>query len=311
MWACSADSPAPHPAHPTTAPTITQLEVAITIDDLPLHGPSFVGVDRVAIADKMLAAFARHHLPPVYGFVNGKKVGDDPASEAVLRHWLAAGNPLGNHSYSHPSLNKTALADYLADIERGEAILRELEPSEARWRWFRYPFLMEGDTLEKRSGVRAFLSAHHYRTAEVSVDADDWAFNPPFARCSDRGDRAELARLHEQFVSVHVAELSAVRALGKALVGREIAHVVLLHIGAADADAMDDLLTAYEREGAHFVPLERAMDDAFYAIDPAVPFRFGAAFPYVVAKARGVKAPAPAYATDLEDQLERVCAKPQ
>ena len=72
-------------------------------------------------------------------------------------------------------------------------------------------------------------------------------------------------------------------------------------------DALDDLLTAYERAGVRFVELGRALADPLYAIDPGQPFPFGAAFPYLVARARGVAAPAPAYARDLEDELDRVC----
>ena len=167
--------------------------MALTVDDLPLHGPDFVGIDRQAVADHFIAAFRAHRLPPVYGFVNGKKVDEHPASMAILGRWLAAGNPLGNHTYSHPSLTESTVADYLADLEKGEAVLRGLEPNEAAWRVFRYPFLFEGDTLEKRDAVRRYLVDHRYTIAEVSIDGDDWAWNPPFARCMDRHDATPLA----------------------------------------------------------------------------------------------------------------------
>jgi peptidoglycan/xylan/chitin deacetylase (PgdA/CDA1 family) len=100
------------------------VEVAVTVDDLPIHGPSFAGIDRGAITERFLGAFRAHRLPPVHGFVNGKKVDDEPASEAILRRWIESGNELGNHTWSHPSLNRTELADYLADIDKGEDILQ-------------------------------------------------------------------------------------------------------------------------------------------------------------------------------------------
>ena len=37
------------------------------------------------------------------------------------------------------------------------------------WHWFRYPFLWEGDTLDKRHAVRAYLKDHGYRVAQVSL----------------------------------------------------------------------------------------------------------------------------------------------
>jgi peptidoglycan/xylan/chitin deacetylase (PgdA/CDA1 family) len=297
LAACTA---APPPATPS-------LEVAVTVDDLPVHGPAFAGIDRVRIAERLLEAFKRHRLPPVYGFVNGKRVDDDPATEAVLRAWLSAGSPLGNHTWSHPSLHRTPVAEYLADLEKGEIVLKKLQRDEAVWKVFRYPFLHVGDTLDKRDTVRGYLREHGYAIAEVTIDADDWAFNPPFARCTERGDSAAIAALRAGFVETHVEELRRMRELTRQLVGRDVRHVLLLHVGAADADAMDDLLSAYEREGVRWVDLRTALADPFYAIDPHIAVRAGAAFPYVVAKARGVSAPPAIFARGLEERLERVC----
>ena len=71
------------------------------MDDLPIQGPSYKGIDRDAIADHILTVFREHRVPPVFGFVNGKKVDDNPALESILRRWIAAGNLLGNHTWSH------------------------------------------------------------------------------------------------------------------------------------------------------------------------------------------------------------------
>ncbi|MFO0756645.1 MAG: polysaccharide deacetylase family protein [Byssovorax sp.] len=308
--ACATPPAATSPAAaPSSAPVPPgpSVEIAVTVDDLPAHGPAAPGLDRMAIAERLIAAFRAHHLPPVYGFVNGAKVEEQPETEAVLRRWIDAGNPLGNHTFSHPSLHETSLADYLADLDRGEAILAKLSPERATWKVFRYPFLYEGDTLEKRDGVRGHLAARGYRIAEVTIDADDWAFNPPFARCLGRGDLAAAADLRRDFVAAHVEELERMRALTRALAQREVPQVLLLHIGAADADAIDALLTAYEHAGARFVELGEALADPFYAIDPHLPMRAGAAFPYVVARSRGVTTPPPVYARDLEERLDRVC----
>jgi peptidoglycan-N-acetylglucosamine deacetylase len=301
---------APPLAHPTAAGSVAageeSVQVAITVDDLPIHGPDFVGVDRVSIADRLLAAFRAHRLPPVYGFVNGKKADEHPESVAVLRHWLAAGNPLGNHTYSHFSLTEKSLVDYLADLEKGEAILRTLETDECVWRVFRYPFLLEGDTLDKREAVRRYLRDHQYAIAEVSIDADDWAWNAPFARCTDRHDPAALAELRRGYLQTHVDELRYIREVTRLLMGRPVKQVLLLHIGAADADAIEDLLGAYEREGVHWIDLPTALADPFYGLDPHEPSRAGVAFPYALARARGVKLPPPP-PRPAQDKLEATC----
>jgi peptidoglycan/xylan/chitin deacetylase (PgdA/CDA1 family) len=304
----SAPMPPPAPAPAPEPPGPPALEVAVTVDDLPVHGPAYRGIDRLAIAERILEVFRAHRLPPVYGFVNGKKVDEDPATEAILRRWIATGNPLGNHTYSHISLNRADLPAYFADLEQGEAILRKLVPDEGTWRVYRYPFLFEGNVMEKREAVRKYLREHGYTTAEVTIDGNDWAFNPPWARCMDKGDTASLGALRERFVTAHVDELRYVRALTQKLAGRDVRHVLLLHVGAAEAEALDATLTAYEREGVRFVELREALADPFYAEDPGKPYPWGSAFPYLLAKARGMTLPPPPPGMkDLEAWLDGVC----
>jgi peptidoglycan/xylan/chitin deacetylase (PgdA/CDA1 family) len=295
------------PARGTPAGERGRLQVAITVDDLPVHGPAYAGIDREAIADRLLAAFAAHGVAPVHGFVNGKRVDDDPGTEVILRRWLTAGHSLGNHTWSHPSLNRSALPEYLTDIERGEAILRKLG-SLADWKPFRFPFLFEGDTIEKRDRVRAFLRERGYTIAPVSIDANDWAYNPPYGRCLELGDRATATRLVTEFVDGHVAELRGMRDLTRTLVGRDIKHVLLLHIGAADAAAIDALLTAYEREGVQWIDLRSALTDPFYRLDSS-PYSFGAAAPYRIAKDRGVRTPPSTFNRAAEQRLEATCRR--
>lgn len=303
----AAPVPAPLPAPaPPSAPIPTPLDVAVTVDDLPIHGPAYAGIDRLKIADDLLAAFRAHHLPPVYGFVNGKKVDDDPTTMAILRHWVDAGNPLGNHTYSHASLHDLEVPGYLADLEKGEAILRQLVPDEATWKVYRYPYLREGNTLAKRDAVRGYLAAHRYAIAEVTIDGDDWAWNPPFARCYDRRDVLELFELRRGYVETQVSELRYARELTRRIAGRDVKHVLLLHIGAADAYSIDALLTAYEREGVRWIDLPTALADPFYAADPHLATRAGAAFPYPLSKAKGIARP-PAPARPAEDALEQTC----
>ena len=313
----------PAPPAPAVASTVAPapfVEVAVTVDDLPVHGPPPPDGDRLRMVGHMLDAFHRHAVPHVYGFVNGAKTAGDVAlpeiagAWAVLRSWVAAGHPVGNHTWTHVNLLKVPLPDYLADLEKNEPLLERLHAeagdqlSGHPWRVFRYPYLFEGDTLQKHHAVRTYLREHGYQIAEVSIDAEDWAFNPPFARCAARGDRQALAQLHDRYVSVHVHELRRMREMTRLLAGREVRHVLLLHAGVADADALDDLLTAYEKEGVRWIDLRTALADPFYAQDPAQPARFGAAFPYLVARARQVSFPPSEMMRDLERSLAAICS---
>lgn len=306
MVACGSATRGEHPPYSSERPRVEPIEIAVTVDDLPVHGPTPPGVNRLAMTERLLVAFAAHKLPPVYGFVNGKRVDDDPETESVLRRWVAAGHQLGNHSWSHPSLNSTALDAYLADVRRGEEILARVAPRQT-WKVFRYPFLQQGDTVEKRDGVRRFLKEAGYVVADVTIDADDWAYSPPFVRCAERGDQSTLTFLRRSFVREHVEELRRIRAVTRTLAGREVPQVLLLHAGAADADGIDALLTAFEAEGARWVSLRAALADPFYAPATHTPVPFGSALPYVLARERGLKIDPPVWARGLEAQLRTVC----
>lgn len=151
--------------------------------------------------------------------------------------------------------------------------------------------------------MRSYLAEHRYVIAPVSIDGDDWAFNGPYARCSDPTQRAELRR---EFVEVQVDELLRMHALTGQLMGRSVPQVLLLHLGVADAEAMEALLSAYEQAGVRWVELPYALADPFYSLETA-PARFGAALPYRVAKARGLKTGPPIYGRDLEERLAKLC----
>jgi peptidoglycan/xylan/chitin deacetylase (PgdA/CDA1 family) len=46
-------------------------QIAFTFDDLPAHGPLPPGETRIQVADKVIKALKKAHMPPTYGFVNG------------------------------------------------------------------------------------------------------------------------------------------------------------------------------------------------------------------------------------------------
>ena len=175
--------------------------MAVTFDDLPAHGPLPPGMTRLEIAQSILKTLKRENLPPVYGFINGGRGAEDPDSLSVLQAWQTAGQPLGNHTWAHLDLNKESAEEFGAEVLKNEPLLKSLMSSED-WHWLRYPFLHEGDTLEKRRAVRAWLFARGYKIAEVSMDFEDYLWNEPYARCVANHDEASIRKLHDSYLAV-------------------------------------------------------------------------------------------------------------
>ncbi len=238
-------------------------QIAFTFDDLPAHSALPPGVSRTDVARDLLAAWSSAKLPPVWGFVNGVQTEKEPDSAPVLEAWRGAGHPLGNHTWSHMNLNRNSVEDFEADTLKNEPLLGGLMGA-ADWRWFRYPYLAEGDTPEKRAALRTFLADHNYKIAGVTMSFSDFAYNEPYARCMARGDSTAVAQLEREYLAAAEESIGFYRGLSQTLYGRDIPYVLLMHIGAFDARMIPRLLDLYKSKGFEFITLEEAEKDPVY-----------------------------------------------
>lgn len=250
-------------ARPTKPARAVKPAIALTFDDIPAHGPLPVGETRLDVANALIAALRAAHAP-AFGFVNGGFELGNPLSSKVMAAWRAAGLPLGNHTYDHPSLNKIAAADFLAQVAHNEATIAPLMTGRD-WHWFRYPFLDEGDTPAKQAEVRAWLAGHHYRIAAVTNDFSDWSWNDVYAGCVAKGDPAIIDRLERDFLEAARQSALNARALSRRLYHRDVPQVLLMHMGAFSAHMLPRVLELYRALGFRFVTLARAESDPFYA----------------------------------------------
>jgi len=115
------------PANAQTAKVDRQ--VAVTIDDLPAGmADRLPAADITAMTAKLLGTL-RDQKIPVVGFVNEKKLyksGEVDERIKALQMWLDYGFELGNHTFSHMSLNQRELKDWEDDVIQGESVTRML-----------------------------------------------------------------------------------------------------------------------------------------------------------------------------------------
>ena len=285
--------------------TLSAQEVALTFDDLPAHGPVPQGLSRVEIIKSILKDLKTAHAPQVYGFINAGKLEQAPADLEVLKLWRAAGFPLGNHTYTHPSLNKISAKDFEQNIEKNEAELKSLMDGKD-WHWLRYPFLDEGDTVEKRREVRAYLKNHGYRIAQVTLDFQDWAWNDPYARCVEKKDDKSIEQLKKMYVDTASEFLDLDPKLAKLVYGRDIKHVLLLHVGAFETVMLPRLMELLKQRGYKLITLPEAESDEAYKSDPDVVLTEGGTLleQMIVAKHLQMPQHAPVPITELESMCQ-------
>lgn len=278
-------------------------QMAVTFDDLPVHGPLPQGTTRLEIAQSILETLKREKLPPVYGFINGGRGAEYPDSLSFLQAWRKAGQPLGNHTWAHLDLNKESPQEFGAEVLRNEPLLKRLM-GRGDWHWLRFPFLHEGDTLEKRRAVRAWLFAHRYKIAEVSMDFEDYLWNEPYARCMAKHDEASIQELHDSYLAVADQYYGVFRELSQLLYGRNVQYVLLMHVGAFDARMLPELLALYRAKGVRFISLPDAMSDPAYQDDPDIGEPTGGTFLELMMQKRKIQFPANA---KPYKQLEAMC----
>lgn len=279
-------------------------EMAITFDDLPNHGPLPPGETREDVARKILAAFKVAKVPEVYGFINAGRMPDPSDDIEVLKLWRAAGQPLGNHTFQHMSLNNNALAAFEENIAKDEPTLQSLM-GKKDWHWFRYPYLDEGDTLEKRRGARAYLQDRHYRIAQVTLDFQDYAWNPAYARCSEKHDDKTITWLRDSYLSTATEYMKLGRQLSQQIFHRDIKYILLMHIGAFDAEMLPQLLAQMKQQGFKFITLQKAESDPAYDTDPDAIFKDGGTLLDQIMEARQLQYPP--HAEKPMQELEAAC----
>jgi hypothetical protein len=65
------------------------------------------------------------------------------------------------------------------------------------------------------------------------------------------------------------------RETSRTVFGRDIHHVLLLHLGAFSSHILPELFTLLKEEGYEVVTLEEAQSDPAYALDPDAASQYG------------------------------------
>lgn len=278
--------------------------VALTFDDLPAAGALPAGMMRTDIATKLASELNANHLGGTYGMVNAAKLESNPDAQKALHEWVGAGMNVGSHTWSHMSLTSNTAEAFEHEIALNEPALTQYAGSRD-WHWFRYPFLWEGDTLEKRRAVRTYLHDHGYRVAQVSLDFEDYAWNDAYARCSTRQDPAAIAWLKQSYLETASEYIKLGREEQLIAFGHEIPNVMLLHETAFTTLMLPDLLNLLRAQGFTFRTLPEVEQDPAYAQDPDAALKYGGTLPDLFMDSRHLKYPP--FNPKPFDKLKTIC----
>ena len=201
--------PAPAPAAPTPAPTTGNKVIALTFDD----GPGPYTAHLLDILDQYGAKATF--------FLIGSKVS---GQASVVRSIQARGHQLGNHSWSHPELNKVSAEQLASEIDQTNNAIKQAVGTKPNI--IRPPY-----GALNRAGLEQFRQ-RGMSAVVWSVDTRDWA---------DRNSEIVCSR---------------------AVAGARNGAVILMHdIHPTSVNAVPCILDSLKQQGYSFVTVQNLIGD--------------------------------------------------
>lgn len=238
-------------------------QVAITIDDFNWFDiPQMSAETR----NRALLDSLKSHSVKAALFVCGKFV-DNEKGQELLSAWNRGGHLIGNHSYSHLYYPRVSLEQFSRDVLRGEAVINK-QPRFSKF--FRFPFLKEGETVEKRDGMRQFLKVKGYRNGHVTIDASDWYVDDRLRARLKKNPDAETAPYRDYYLN-HIWERSLYYDdLSRKVLGRSVKHTLLVHHNVLNGLFLNDVMEMFKKRGWTLISAEEAFSDPVFLSAPNV-----------------------------------------
>lgn len=225
-------------------PAKAQKRIVLTYDDAPLGaGRVFTGEER---ATALIEGLRSVNAGPVAFFVKTRGFDTEPDGRERIRRYAAAGHFIANHSHTHQWAHRTSVEDYLADIDTAQERLQGIEN---RRPWYRFPYLDEGRTPDKISGIAGGLAMRGLTNGYVTIDNYDWHVDRRLQQALRDGRSVDYEKLGRFYVRMLLYAAEFYDSLAVQRLGESPVHVLLLHENDLAALYADELVNAFRASG--------------------------------------------------------------
>lgn len=139
--------------------------------------------------------------------------------------------------------------------------------------------------------MRTYLRDHGYRVAQVTLDFEDYAWNAPYARCVGKNDQQAIAWLKSSYLDTARQYIDLDQKMSQMLFGRDVKHVMLLHLGGFQTVMLPPLIDLLKQKGFRLVTLDEAESDPAYQSNPNAGLKYGGTFLEQTIEAQHLKYP--------------------
>ena len=197
----------------------------------------------------------KHNIQSVF-YVTTKGF-DRPGGKERVKMYAKAGHLLANHTHTHPNYRKTKIVDYMQDFNMAHNKLKDMPNF---MKWFRYPFLREGESIVKRDAMRNHLYSHEYINGYVTVDNYDYYINHLVQKSLKEGQEVDLEKACRMYSDLLWEGTQYYDNLAKTHIGK-IKHVLLMHENDLAAHCLEDLITLFKNNNWKIInPVESYLE---------------------------------------------------
>lgn len=197
------------------------------------------------------------------GFVVEEKIDEDLSTYPILEDWATRGHILGNHTYAHVDFHQLSVRDFLQHVGDGHKYLRRVSRTHRfNYRYLRFPYLHEGDTLKKKKSMAKALYGGGYEVAPVTIITEDLHFSEFYLKHEQNPEK--LARLKEIYLEHIGASLEYSEGQSQEVFGRNINHILWLHCTIATAGFLEGVIEMLQGRGYSFISFPEALADPVF-----------------------------------------------
>ncbi|MFA6301794.1 MAG: polysaccharide deacetylase family protein [Legionella sp.] len=231
-------------------------EIAITIDDLPFVASATNTPSSYKRTQERFMAIIKalvDNQVPATGFIIGGAVAKNEWD--FLKTFREQGFTLGNHTYTHESLNSINVDKYIKDIAKADTVL---SPVMTAPKYFRFPYLAEGKGPKKQK-VREYLAANQYTIAPVTIDSKDYRFNAALYHIAYRNRLKNLPEFKKRYLAYIWQQTLRAEKMAQRSDGKPVKQILLIHANLLNSYCLDDIIQLYKKNGYKFITLEQAL----------------------------------------------------
>lgn len=224
--------------------------------------------DSDATARLVIAKLTQHKVPAI-GFVTGSMISDGaklyPVRANIVRLWRDAGLEVGIGNFKHIWFYHTPYDEYVAGVEKNEETVKKiLGEKNLSLRYYSYPYLNTGNSVEERDRFEAWLQARGLLPVKYTIDNNEWMYSYVYDMARNDNDVNTMAEVRTAFMVYMRQMFDHYEAYSDGMFGRDINQTMVLTPSRLVADSADDLFGMIEKRGYKFVSMDEAQSDEAY-----------------------------------------------